>query len=154
MDEIVKKTIRFLVAFAVIVLAGCKSDAPKPSEKEKLQDALVSANWLIDVTDSDISGITGSPDINTTMINFTATEAGATFSLGGDITAYVTGGSFNIADNAISSNLAIEVDEAIVVTGATLEKANTTAFKISFTTAVASGRIAGIGAYTLSFKPN
>lgn len=137
-----------------LFVIGCNSNDPAPSAKEELQEALVNNTWAIDVANSNISGVTGSPDVATTTIMFTKTESGATFTFGGDIAAQVFGGGFDIADSGNTANPSINVHESLVVHGVTIVNAKPTNFKLSFTTGVATGRAEGVGEYVLSFNAN
>ncbi len=146
-----KKELLFLSSLLFLFIIGCEKNDPEPSAKEALQNALVNSTWVINESSSDISGVAGDPDISTVTITFTKSEPGATFTFGGEIASQVLGGAFDINAEGVASNLTLSVDESLVVTSAIVNNASETGVTLSFTTTAASGRVEGIGSYTLSF---
>lgn len=140
------------MAFAIILgVTGCGDDPLSP--KEQLQKDLTSKTWTIDVAASDVS-VTGIVDVSTITVTFAKSDAGATFTLGGDISDYLTGGEFDIDNKGVTSNLSLLVGtqlEAISVTGFTADDSN---FGFTAVTSIAGGRTEGVGSYVLKFNGN
>lgn len=148
------KKLQFLLGALILVTAGCTNSDPTPSAKESLQNSLVNSTWVIDVNDSNISGVSGDPDVSTVTVQFAKTDTGVSFTFGGDISTLIYGGQFDIADNGTHSNLLMDVDSGLMVNESRVNGLTEAFFKISFTTGVASGRVEGIGSYSLTFNTN
>lgn len=141
-----------VTVLSLLFLGGCKEDTPAPSAKKVLQDALTTGTYTIDPVNSDISGVTGKPGVADATVTFTATEAGASFTLGGEVAAYIKSGTFDISDTGSASNPAVTVASDLVVNDVVLAEASATKFRISITTGKAGGRLTGVGSYTLTFN--
>ena len=147
------KKVQFLFGILILLNIGCSNNDPQPSAKESLQNALANSTWIIDEASSDITGVSGAPDIAGVTISFTKSTPGASFTFGGEISTLIFGGEFDINPDGTIANAMLEVDESLLVNDLVIT-ATETFCRISFTTGSASGRVEGIGSYVLTFLAN
>lgn len=141
---------------SLLFIFSCGDDNngdPAPTGKEELQNALVSGTWTVDQLSTDVSSVTGDLNVSTFTIAFTSTGAGAEYSLGGDISPYVSGGAFDISDTGSATNPTIVVDGSLQVDNISGFSVSATSFKINIGTSK-SGRVSGIGGYSIAFTAN
>ena len=109
----------------------------------------------MDVTNTNVSNSDGVLDAATFTIAFTATGSGANYTLGGDIANFLTGGSFDIDNEANVTNLTLNVATGVeldaIVTNFSVSE---TSFEVTASISDSNGRIAGLGDYTFVFTAN
>lgn len=143
------------LVLSMVVLANCNddetTDPDSQTQKELVVKALTSGTWSVDADNTDVSGVAGSLDKSTFTVSFTETASGISFDLGGDVNAYVSGGSFDLNDNATVSNVTVDHSSEL-----NAESQSITATEEKFTVVVelkpaADGRVGGTGLYTVAF---
>lgn len=145
-----------LIAIASLTIfvacGGGSGDDPK-TELDKALEALSSKTWTVDAS-SDVSNVTGAPDKTSFTISFSAASSNVSFTLGGDVADYLTGGSFSIStEGAISgATLTTKSGTDLSVSNPSVSM-NSDYSKVTITATVsqASGRTEGLGTYTLVF---
>lgn len=146
-----KTLILFTAVVAVGTLYSCgggdSNDDPK-TEKELTIEAL-SGTWNLDASSSQFAntGIDGSG------ISVTISQTG--FTLTGNITDYVSEGTFTIAEDGTLANPAVTIASSEVELDGTVSISLNSAkdsITVSFATKAADARISGLGAFVLVFK--
>lgn len=141
------------LVLSMVVLANCKEDDNPPvSQKELVVEALTTGTWSVDATNTDVSGVTGSLDESTFTVSFTETASGISFDLGGDVEAYVSGGSFDLSDDATVSNVSLDLSPKLTAKSGAAITATEGEFEVIVGLEPAEdGRVGGIGLYTIAF---
>ncbi|MFY0606930.1 MAG: hypothetical protein JXR10_09450 [Cyclobacteriaceae bacterium] len=156
--KMIKNAFMLLAVVSVSILASCGGDGggdggPDETAKEIITNALTSGSWSIDVTGTDVQGVTGSPDASTFGITFSASTEGANYTLSGAVADYILGGSFAISEEGIISSEVANVanaDLSATVSSISINPDNTRV-TIVINVTEANARIGGIGTYTLVF---
>lgn len=144
-----------LVSFSVLVSCNPDNGGADKTAKEEITEALVSGGtWSADVSATNVSGVTGSPDAASFTVTFSETADGVAFTLGGDVSDYISGGSFSISEEGgISAgvvNTATGELDASLSSGPTLNS-DFTQVSMTINVTEAGSRVGGIGTYQLVF---
>ncbi|MFT7029680.1 MAG: hypothetical protein ACJA2C_001068 [Marinoscillum sp.] len=154
--KILKNAFILIAVLSLTAVVSCGGDDTVETEtqKEVLVAALTSQTWTVDATATNVSNVTGAPDKATFSITFAPTAEGVSYSLGGDINDYISGGSFSISEegslsafvaNTVSTDLSASVASITV-------NAENTAVTMTINVSEASARVGGIGQYVIVFS--
>lgn len=137
------------------IFASCgdsEDDDPDLTNKEILIEALTSASWTIDLSETDVSAATGSYDESTFTLSF-GTASDVAFTLGGDVSAYISGGTFKVSETGTISDVTVTTatDDLKITSSSFTVDATQTTVTMNFTTE-ANARVSGIGGFTLVFR--
>ncbi|MEQ9302810.1 MAG: hypothetical protein RJQ14_02760 [Marinoscillum sp.] len=138
-----------LVALVSITISCGEKDNPEPTEKEVLLEALA-GTWTLDASASQFANT----ELDGSGISVTFTETG--FSLTGDITAYVSGGSYTVTEAGAISDVSVSIPAStnLEISGSPSFSVNgaKSTITIVFSTKEADGRVSGLGDYKLVFN--
>ena len=153
--------IAFALIAGLLVLTSCGSDDSddQPASKtalETLTEALTaSAGWK--VSSESTSSAAGVTATDFTISSITVSDANkVSFTLGGgELSTYVSGGSFDLDANAAVSNPDVVGQTGYVVSGETVT-ATAERLTVAFDVAQDAGaaRVQGVGSYSIVFTPN
>lgn len=151
----VKNSFLLLALVSLSFFMSCgPDDSNEPSDQEVLVSAITSGSWSVS-SSSSTSNVTGSPTLDDLTIDFADQGNGViNFTLGGAISAFISGGTFTINEDgtlaAVSTSDITLGKTDISVSSATIT-ASASEVKVTVVTAEASSRISGVGTYTLVF---
>lgn len=143
-----------IASLTVFISCGGGGDDEGETQKEKILSALTAGTWSVDATATDVDNVSGTLDVATFTITFSETAEGATFTLGGDVDDYLSGGSFAISEEGAISNIVVNTPSADLSVSASNVVINSelTTATVTVTTTEAGERTGGLGTYTLVFK--
>lgn len=130
-----------LLAFST----SCGEDGNDTKTPKEVTIESLKGEWSLS-TDSELANLTVDPS----TVGITITETG--FSLTGDITTYVDGGSFTVDESGNLTDLSVNITNAdLEIDGAPTVKVENEVSKItvSFTAKQSSSRVSGVGAFVL-----
>ncbi|WP_421889006.1 hypothetical protein [Marinoscillum sp.] len=151
----VKQSLLLIAVASMSVFMSCgPDDGGDKTEKEVLTEALVSTTWTADASVTDVSGVNGTFDIGTFTVKFTETADGLAFTLGGDISSYITGGTFSVSEAGDISNILVDSASAELSASVTsfVVNAARTSVSLNINVTEAGARVGGIGQYVLVFS--
>lgn len=149
------KTIRTLAFASLVVFAagliacgGDKKDDPLTGKEVLLAD--LEGTWTLDAANSQLANL----DINTSGIGATFGET--SFTLTGEITTYVSGGSYTISEEGVITAVDVDIE---ITDLELLENSLDVSFAndkvtVEFSTQVSEARVNGLGDFVLIFTKN
>lgn len=152
----VRHTILLFALVSFTIFMSCGPEETTQTEGEKLIEALSTKTWSVDASASNVTNVTGSPDVAATSISISTTTSGASFTFSGGIGTYISGGSFSIAENGSISGTVVsaKTTDITVSTASVNVSADYSKITVTATTTQASGRTTGVGSYTVVFVGN
>ncbi|MEN8249050.1 MAG: hypothetical protein ABFS32_08965 [Bacteroidota bacterium] len=155
MNLIKKTTIAGLFLLLFFGMA-CKEKTPTPSgptDREVLLETLTTSTWVYSETSSSVSGVLGTFNMSDATLTVTETTAGVSFTLGGEISESITGGSIDIAEDLTISNVVLNYSNKLSVTAYDV-RATEFAFiiELSVDDFNTGGKTNGIGSHLIVFS--
>jgi len=131
---------------AFVTLYSCGESEPDVKSDQELTIEALSGTWNVNTGSTQLG--TGLADDAITSVTITSTG----FSLEGDITAVVDGGSFTVAESGALENGSVNITSAdLALDGDVTVSLNSakTQLTVSFTTVVKDARVSGSGSFSI-----
>lgn len=141
-----------LVSISILVSCGGGGGGPGKTDGEKLIEALVNGDWVIDASSTSVSSVTGTFDVNSFGIVFTASGSTVTYALDGDVETYLTGGTFTVSDEADIESPTVNTASSELTANVTSLNATEAEVEIVVSVTESNARETGIGIYTLVYN--
>lgn len=147
-----QKIAMFATILSMLLFMNCtKEDPVIKTDQELLIEALTENTWTIDNAASDFNG-EGTLDESTWIVTFSATEHIVSYLFGGDITNYLAGGSFLIAEDGTISGetMKVKTGSNLIVSSITVSCVSPYE-SLTISTTTSAGRVNGIGSFVIVF---